>query len=139
LVLGTNQLSTRMYTSLGEIVRGWRKNVFAGGADALPPVAVLRLLLPLGLLAMPVAELLPVALILGWASGAVVLVAGLVWVVTTLTALLAGWGVVHYRAGRSPLYAFAFPLGAAVLSWIFLGAIIRGRRVTWKGRSYRSS
>ena len=36
LVLGSNQLSTRMYTSLGEIVRGWRKNVFAGGVDALP-------------------------------------------------------------------------------------------------------
>ena len=139
LVLGTTQLSTRMYASLGEIVRGWRKNVFAGGADALPPFAVLRWLFPLGLLAMPLAELLPVALLVVLAGGVALPGACLVWCATTMTALLLSWGIIYHRAGRSPLYALAFPLGATVLSWIFLGAILRGRRVTWKGRSYQSS
>ena len=36
LMLGVNQLSTRMYASLREIIRGWRKNVFAGGLDSVP-------------------------------------------------------------------------------------------------------
>ena len=31
LVFGPDELSTRMYTSLAEIMAGWRKNVFAGG------------------------------------------------------------------------------------------------------------
>src|ERR1700693_4266358 len=34
LMLGVNQLSTRMYGSLREIISGWRKNVFAGGVDS---------------------------------------------------------------------------------------------------------
>jgi chlorobactene glucosyltransferase len=36
LVLGREQLSTRMYTSLGEIVEGWAKNIYVGGRDAMP-------------------------------------------------------------------------------------------------------
>jgi hypothetical protein len=36
LILGHDELATRMYTSLGEIMGGWRKNVFAGGREAMP-------------------------------------------------------------------------------------------------------
>jgi hypothetical protein len=36
LVTGGPQLATRMYTSLGELVRGWRKNVYAGGPRGDP-------------------------------------------------------------------------------------------------------
>src|SRR4029078_11036087 len=35
LVLGLDQLSTRMYTSLRELIDGWGKNVFAGGGEAM--------------------------------------------------------------------------------------------------------
>ena len=136
LVLGTAQLSTRMYDSLGAIVRGWRKNVFAGGIDALPPHRLMRLLFPLGLTAFPVAELLPPLVLLAWLTGAALPAAALPWLAATLAALLLGWSAVYLRAGRSPLYALTFPLGAGVLLWIFLGAIIRGRRVAWKGRDY---
>ena len=136
LVLGTGQLSTRMYTSLGGVVRGWRKNVFAGGIDALPPHRLLRLLFPLGLTAFPVAGLLPPLALGGWLLGAPLSAAAQVWVAATMVALLVGWAVVYLRAGRSPLYALTFPLGAAVLLWIFTGAIARGRRVAWKGRDY---
>jgi hypothetical protein len=136
LVLGTAQLSTRMYTSLGEIVRGWRKNVFAGGIDALPPLPLVRFFFPLGLTAFPVAELLPVLLLAARLAGAPLPAAALVWMATTLATLVLGWSAVYLRSRRSPLYALTFPLGAAVLLWIFLGAIIRGSRVSWKGREY---
>lgn len=136
LVLGTAQLSTRMYASLGEIVRGWGKNVFAGGSDALPPGRLLRLLFPLGLTAFPVVQLLPPVVVAAWLLGAALPAAALAWLVVTMVALIAAWAAVYARAGRSPFYALTFPLGAAVLLWIFLGAIVRGRRVAWKGREY---
>jgi len=137
LVLGAAQLSTRMYTSLGEIVRGWRKNVFAGGIDALPHFPLSRLLFPFALLALPVTELAPPLVLAGYAAGVGLPPAIVIWVTVAMAALLVGWAAIYRRAGRSALYALAFPLGAAVLLWIVTGAIARGRRVTWKGRSYQ--
>ena len=134
LVLGVDQLSTRMYASLGELVRGWRKNVYAGGIDALPPIPLARLLFPLALPIFPVAELAPVVA-LPFAHGG----ATLAWAITATTLMFVWWIVVYRRAHRSPLWALLFPLGAAVLLWIILGAIARGRRVAWKGRSYRAA
>ena len=65
LMLGVNQLSTRMYASLSEIVSGWRKNVFAAGLDSVPFGRVGRTMFPLFLLLPPLMELLPpLALIL---------------------------------------------------------------------------
>ena len=136
LVLGTSQLSTRMYTSLGEIVRGWGKNVFAGGIDALPPSRLPRLLFPLGLTAFPVAELLPMLGLAAWLAGIALPGPAMTWTVTSTLALLVAWTAVYLRSARSPLYALTFPLGAAVLLWIFAGAIVRGKRVAWKGREY---
>jgi chlorobactene glucosyltransferase len=138
LVLGTAQLSTRMYTSLGEIARGWGKNVFAGGIDALPPNRLFRLLFPLGLTAFPLAQLVPSGVLVAAAAGVALSPAVALWLALTLVATLVGWAAVYVRAGRSPIYALAFPLGALVLLWIFVGAIARGSRVSWKGRDYRS-
>jgi cellulose synthase/poly-beta-1,6-N-acetylglucosamine synthase-like glycosyltransferase len=137
LVLGVNQLSTRMYTSLGELVRGWRKNIFAGSADSLPPHAAVRALLPLLLLLGPLVTLAPVvALAWGLAVqaapllvfGAVATVASLVW-----------WAFVYRSMRVSLLYALAFPLGALLLLYIVATAVLRGRRVEWKGREYVSA
>ena len=138
LFLGTNQLSTRMYSSLVEIVRGWRKNVFAGGIDALPRVRLLRLLFPLGLTATPLAELAPVVVLVAAAAGVHFAGSTIAFAATATSAMLVAWAVIYARAGRSIAYALAFPLGAAVLLWIVTGAIARGRRVTWKGRRYES-
>lgn len=140
LVLGVEQLSTRMYSSLGELVRGWRKNVFAGGIDALPSIRVVRLFFPLALLVAPVAELAPVVALALHAAGAASLAPGtLAWAGASTAALLAWWVAVYLRAKRSPAWALLFPLGAAMLLWIIVGAIARGRRVAWKGRSYRAA
>ncbi|NUQ19819.1 MAG: glycosyltransferase, partial [Gemmatimonadaceae bacterium] len=139
LVLGTTQLSTRMYVSLGALVRGWRKNIFAGGIDALPPLRGTRAVFPVALLVFPLAELAPVTALLTRAAGMFWLGgATLLWAWTSTTALLVWWLAAYLRARRSPLWAPLFPLGATVLLWIILGAIVRGKRVAWKGREYHS-
>jgi hypothetical protein len=53
-------------------------------------------------------------------------------------ATLIWWIVVYLAARENPLYALLYPLGALMLLYIFLTAVIRGRRVSWKGRTYIS-
>jgi chlorobactene glucosyltransferase len=138
LMLGIDQLSTRMYASLGEIINGWRKNVFAGGLDSVPFGRMGQTIFPLVLLLPPLLELLPVlALVLaafGMAAGST----SLLWAAISCLATLAWWVVVYINVGESPLYALIYPLGALMLLYIFVTAVIRGRRVTWKGRIYIS-
>ena len=138
LMLGVNQLSTRMYASLSEIVSGWRKNVFAAGLDSVPFGRVGRTMFPLFLLLPPLMELLPpLALILpafGLPAGPTVLL----WAAISSAATLIWWIVVYVSTRENPLYALLYPLGALVLLYIFISAVIRGRRVSWKGRTYIS-
>ena len=135
LMLGVNQLSTRMYASLGEIIAGWRKNVFAGGLDAVPFGRFGRTLFPLFLLLPPVMELLPVLALLlgalGMSTSGVML-----WATISTAATLAWWLAVYLTVGENPIYAVAYPLGALVLLYIFVTAVISGQRVSWKGRTY---
>ncbi|MDP9206771.1 MAG: glycosyltransferase [Gemmatimonadota bacterium] len=138
LMLGVNQLSMRMYASLREIVNGWRKNVFAGGLDSVPFGRIGRTFFPLLLLMPPVLQLLPpLALVLavaGVKTGSTLLL----WAAISCVASLVWWIVVYVTIRENPLYALAYPLGALVLLYIFLTAVIRGRRVNWKGRTYVS-
>jgi chlorobactene glucosyltransferase len=138
IVLGTQQLATRMYSSLGEMIRGWMKNIYAATGDAMPFGALGRALLPLALIATPVATLTPPLVLL--ASAFMAVPAGLTtWALVCTVLLLAWWTTVYVGAERlSPLYALTFPLGAAVVLYIIVRAILRGRRVEWKGRSYQA-
>jgi chlorobactene glucosyltransferase len=136
LVMGTNQLSTRMYTSLRELIGGWRKNLFAGGRHSMPmggrAATLAPLLLPLPFL-MQLAP--PVLLILAIALGLPTLE---LWSALTTGFTLLTW-LAYYRAARLPaLYVLLYPLGAAMTLYIALSAIIRGSRVEWKGREYES-
>jgi len=138
VMLGVDQLSTRMYGSLGEIIRGWQKNVFAGGLDSVPFGKVGQTIFPLFLLMPPMMELLPLLALVLIAAG---LTAGgtlLVWAAISASVTLLWWILVYVTVRENPLYALAYPLGALVLLYIFLTAVIRGRRVTWKGRTYIS-
>jgi hypothetical protein len=135
LVVGHNELSTRMYTSLAEIMAGWRKNVFAGGREAMPWGTAGQLIFPLLLLVLPLLTLLPpVTLAVGALLGGtqtLLLAAGI-----ATAAELVTW-VLIYRWMEAPIrYAAVFPLGAAVFVAIAVQAIARGSRVEWKGRSY---
>jgi chlorobactene glucosyltransferase len=137
LVMGMDQLSTRMYTSLGELIGGWRKNLFAGGRHSMPMGTRLAALAPL-LVPLPFLMQLapPVLLVAALALGLPGL--GLWGAITTVLTLIT-W-VAYYQAARLPLwYAALFPLGAAVALYIALSAVSRGSRVEWKGREYQST
>jgi hypothetical protein len=62
----------------------------------------------------------------------------LVWAAISGSVTLLWWILAYVTIRDNPLYALAYPLGALVLLYIFLTAVIRGRRVTWKGRTYIS-
>ena len=59
MILGDQELTTRMYTSLGEIMAGWRKNVFVGGKEAMPWGKLGQAMFPIVLLSFPLLTLLP--------------------------------------------------------------------------------
>jgi chlorobactene glucosyltransferase len=135
LVRGEDQLATRMYASLGELVQGWGKNVYAGGIDAMPGGAVGRFLFPIVLPLVPLMGVVP------WlALGATALgIAGAGWLLWSLVCIVASivWWALIYRGFGQPIgLALLYALGAAVVLYIMAGAIARGRRVGWKGREY---
>jgi chlorobactene glucosyltransferase len=136
LVIGAHELSTRMYTSLAEVVNGWTKNIVTAGADTLPAGVVPRLLLPVLLLVVPLMHLAPpvtliASLFVPVASGA------RMWATVCTVVLLLWWGFIYVRAFRqSPLYALTLPLGALIVLFIIARATMRGRGVEWKGRRY---
>src|SRR6266550_5936073 len=138
LMLGVKQLSTRMYASLGQIINGWRKNVFAGGLDAVPFGKVGQSILPLALVLPPLLELLPPVVLALSALGGGAAGETLLWAIISCVATLLWWIVAYVTVEENPLYALAYPLGALVLLYIFVSAVIRGRRVSWKGRTYIS-
>jgi hypothetical protein len=84
----------------------------------------------------PLLELLPPFALALAALGVAASSTLLLWAVISCAATLIWWIVVYVTTGESPLYALAYPLGALMLLYIFVTAVIRGRRVTWKGRTY---
>ena len=135
LALGVDQLSTRMYTSLRELIDGWGKNVFAGGRDSALGGAIGRFFYAPALLSVPLTGFAPLLVLL---LGAIMpLPQGvLLWAAITQTALLVWWIYVYHKIDESPLYALLSPLGAAMVFYIFLRAVLRGNRVRWKDRDY---
>lgn len=136
--LGRHQLSTRMYTSLHELVAGWGKNVYAAGRDAVPLGALGRILFPVTLPLPGIFQLAPVVVLMLAAAG-VMGTGALVWGAVTTAAMLLGWIAVYLHDDVDPLYALLFPLGAAAYLYIVLRATARGSAVAWKGRAYHSA
>ena len=136
LATGVAQLRTRMYDGLAPLVRGWAKNVYAGGRHAARGERVgrvaYRLLLPL----VPVAMLLPFVMLP--AALATRDPALLRWSVLSTVGTLAVVAAVH-RANRDPVSrALLAPLGAALLVAICVLAVVRGSNVRWKDRGYQA-
>jgi chlorobactene glucosyltransferase len=136
IVQGLEQLSTRMYVSLGALVRGWMKNVYAGGIETLPPGRTWRALYPFVLLSPILLWLAPPISLVLWFSGLVSDPIG-IWAAATSAILLVWWAIVYGAMTRRPWYAFVAPIGNILLAYIFLRAIARGTRVEWKGRVYQ--
>jgi chlorobactene glucosyltransferase len=135
LLLGIDLLSTHMYASLGELVAGWRKNIYAGGRDAVLGGRMGRALYPALLVATPLIGLAPpLALVLSMLG--LLSAAWLVWGAIGTAVALVFWGCI-YAFMREPMrYAVLYPLGLLVVLYIAVGAVRRGSRVGWKGRDY---
>lgn len=136
LALGQSFLSTRMYDGWDSLVRGWRKNVYAGGRMAMRGGVIGRLLFPVALVGFPFAIALPflvapVALLVGHRLL-------LQWSVIAATSMLLCFaGAAAFS--RTPLWrAVLAPIGALAFAWICASAIARGQAVEWKGRQYQS-
>ena len=135
MVLALRHLNTRMYTSLGEIRRGWGKNIFAAGLDTMAVGPITRRLLPFVFPFPPLLAAAPaIAFLLGWLGilgpGAIIFAA------ITAPVNVLFWGGVYVAGRQNPLWALFHPLGAVVFSWICTEAAWRGTKVRWKGRSY---
>jgi chlorobactene glucosyltransferase len=139
LLLGESQLSTRMYTSLRELVGGWRKNVFAGGREAMPLGRLGRLIFPVLLLLPAFAQLWPLAVLLAAWAGLVTDPVRIHGAMLAVAATLLFWAATYWRAGLSPLWALLYPIGAGTYAVISMQAILRGSRVEWRGREYLSA
>lgn len=135
--VGLQQLSTRMYASLSEIIGGWGKNVFAGGIDSAMGGAVGRLIYPIAILVPSLCGFAP-ALVLIASVFMHVPAALLMWAAIVQGLLLVWWILSYHMIRESVLYALLSPLGAAMVFYICLRAVLRGRRVIWKGREYVS-
>jgi hypothetical protein len=138
LVLGLDQLSTRMYSSLRELVEGWGKNIYAGGRKAMPLGALGRAIYPLLLVTPALFGLLP-PIVLVLALLGIVGPAALLWSTIATGANLIWWLLVYSWLRLSPLYAVLHPVGSAAVLYIALFAIVRGRRVRWKEREYQAA
>jgi chlorobactene glucosyltransferase len=138
LVLGLDQLSTRMYQSLRELVEGWGKNIYAGGVDAMPFGRLGAMVYPVLLVLPALTGLVPPVLFLLGVAG-IVGTGAMVWAGIVTAVNLVWWLLVYWFLGLSPLYALLHPLGAGALLYIAVRAIARGRRVMWKGREYVAS
>jgi chlorobactene glucosyltransferase len=129
--------ATRMYRDLGELVRGWSKNIVLGGLQTLPPG-----LRPFT----PPAMLLSAAAL--WLAPPLALVAALlgvggsglaVWAVGAVGVSLLFWCLVTRRFGAPWAYGLLYPLGSAVVWYIVLRSWTGMGRVEWKGRQYRAA
>jgi len=138
LILGRDELTTRMYTSLREIMAGWRKNIFAGGREAMPWGRVGQAIFPAILLLSPLLTLLPLVICLAEA-----LAGGPRWLLLAsaiaLAAQVVTWAAVYRWMGAPIRFAALFPLGSIIVAIVAIQAIARGSRVEWKGRAYLTS
>lgn len=134
LVLGPEQLSTRMYTSLRELIEGWGKNIYAGGIYTAPFGAVGRALYPVALVFAPLFLILPVVVLLLAPAG--LLPGTLAWSAMATFVTVLWWALVYTQLEEPAYYALLYPLGSGLLLYICVRAVLRGRRVVWKGREY---
>ncbi|MFN2563735.1 MAG: hypothetical protein ABR499_01820, partial [Gemmatimonadaceae bacterium] len=110
------------------------KNIYAGGLHSAPFGAIGRALFPIALLLTPILSILPAAVLLLALAGA--FPGALAWSATATAASMVWWALVYRQLDQPVYYALLYPLGSALLLYISVRAVLRGRRVAWKGREY---
>lgn len=143
LVMGTEQLSTRMYDGFGTIVRGWMKNVYAGGRLSMPGGIIGRIVFPFVLVGGPLFIVAPfiaaIILLAGSFLHAGTAPAIVVWSAASTIALLWFLSAINAFAKTERWRVVFVPIGMIVFAGICAAAVIRGSSVKWKGRTYRAS
>ena len=134
-VTAPDALGVRMYASLGEIWRGWRKNFYTVSEKHMLPRAVTRIILMFTFLVLPFA-ILGYGIVLASATPlnayliAGLFMSGLLWL---------GIVMLDNSIGVSALYALMFPLAIIVYIFIGIDSTVRGSLgfgFSWKGRVY---
>jgi hypothetical protein len=125
-----------MYGSLSELVAGWGKNVFAGGIDAMPGGFAGRVIFPLVLPIAPLMTLLPAVIAVLGLIG-IVSPAWTLWSAICAAANLLWWMLIYRGFHQRVGYALLAPVGAVVVLFIIVRAIVRGRRVEAFGARQR--
>ncbi len=129
-----DDMSTRMYWSLGELVEGWSKNLFVAAQILWGPLGGYLGMLGLGLIVC--IGFLPVIALVATALGAGPAVAA--FAVTGFALGALGTGTFLRTNREPPWYGLFFWAGQLVLLFILIRSTIRGkRRIEWKGRTYR--
>lgn len=135
LVYGRKLVTSRVYSSLPEMWRGYSKTLFwASGHNAGKTLLVAAALSLYGLV--PTFTLLRALVDSGYAARK----EALKHAPFQLLPMLALRAAVCRQMGISPLYAFAYPLSVAVGNAMLLYSLYRvvsGKGVEWKGRNYR--
>ncbi|HEY5620389.1 MAG TPA: glycosyltransferase family 2 protein [Candidatus Bathyarchaeia archaeon] len=136
IVTAQNALGVRMYSSLREVWRGWRKNFYEVSDNHKLTRAILRLLLLFSFLVLPFVVLGYGIFLLPSTPFNLYLFAG-----AFMSGLLWLGVLIFYRAvSVSRLYGLLFPLAIMIYIGIGLDSTIRGALglgVPWKGRVYR--
>lgn len=134
LLYGPGSFRVRLYTSLGEIVNGYTKNLYEG-MDRRPLLGVGAVLF------VCVSTLSPFLLVILLAIGEGLLgwrIAGLGWWLWLLGVCLLVL-VFRFRVergdGRSGVHALSHPLGNIVFVVVLLRSML-GMRASWKGRTF---
>ena len=125
---------TRMYRSLGELVEGWTKNVSLGSRQGLPSWAA-PFVMPLAIVTGTVLWILP-PVVLAVSMAGLGLTTWVGWA-SWITGLSVGaWALSSWRVGAPPALGIFYPLGTAMVTYIFFRSWVRGGHVEWKGREY---
>jgi hypothetical protein len=134
---GFDFMSTRMYEGLGEIWRGWGKNIWAAGRDTVDAGPVVTTLARISAPLVPLWEIVPPVVVVLALLGVVSPAAG-AWGAIAYACTTLFWCVLHVAFRAPVLYALLNPLASVVLMGMFMRATWRGGRVEWKGREYVS-
>ncbi len=133
---------SRPYASLADLRKGWGKVLFRG-IERNPKVLYIDLVSPLFLalyFVMPWLSVLVTVVHTVASGGNPTLVAIFALACSQILTVIATLRVLAILFRLQPMYPAAYPLGAFILAWLQIEAALRyltGRKVTWKGRSYR--
>ncbi|MBN1554259.1 MAG: glycosyltransferase [Phycisphaerae bacterium] len=129
----------RMYTSLGQILRGWVRIFFGSFPSVIKLFAPLLLILLMGLLPYATAAVGLSLFGAGVAPGCWWLAAGLVGSAAAVLQLSVIFRYYHLIYA-DPKFFWTYPLGSFIMALILLAAMTKhlpGAKLTWKGTAYR--